>query len=52
MGQGADDAVLYYAGLSAHEAGSAEEAAPLLRRALWTQPLHELAPRAKEAIGE
>ena len=43
---------LYQAGISARESGDAEAAARLLRRALWRDPLHRRADRAREVTHE
>ncbi len=47
-----DAGTLYRAGLAAQRAGRTDEAGPLLRQALWRDPLHELAGQAREVIHE
>jgi tetratricopeptide (TPR) repeat protein len=47
-----DVANLYRAGLAAVRAGDTERGNVLLRRALWRDPLHEMADEARELIDE
>lgn len=44
--------VLYAAGLSAHAAGKSKMADELLRQALWRDPLHKHADKARELIND
>jgi tetratricopeptide (TPR) repeat protein len=45
-----DVMVLYRGGLAAQHCGHPDEARRLLRQALWRDPLHDLAPQAREVI--
>jgi tetratricopeptide (TPR) repeat protein len=47
-GIGVQSGTLYQAGISARECGHGDAAERLLRRALWCDPLHKLADRARE----
>ena len=43
-------AAMYEAGLAADRAGQADQAAMLLRRALWCNPRHSLAKEARSRL--